>query len=104
MSGGRTVSPVLTIVVPPEPPPIDPMGGGSYAAPTMWDEDEWASPTPCCLGWVVLPIAALEVEGRLDVGCRVCGRAWEVVWDPRRPDGHDHAVWVVGQARAARHS
>lgn len=85
---------MVSIVVPPEPPPIDPLGVGAYAAPVMWDEDEWASPTPCCLEWVILKIADLEVEGSLDVTCPACGTRFEVVWDPWRPDGRGHAVWI----------
>lgn len=85
---------MLIIVVPPDPPSIELLCSGSYAAPVMWDEADWASPTPCCLGWVVRKIADFEVEGRLRVRCPVCGKSWEVVWDPWRPHGHSHAIWV----------
>ncbi len=84
-----------SLVKPPDPPPIDPLGwSGAYSAPTMWDEDEWASPTPCHVKWVVRRIAELEIEGRLDVCCPACGNTWTVIWDPWRPEGRGHAVWV----------
>jgi hypothetical protein len=85
---------VLSLVVPPEPPPIEPLGGGSYAAPAMWDDDEWASPTPCCREWVLRRIAELEVEGRLDLDCPTCGKAWTAIWDPWKPNGRGHTVWI----------
>lgn len=84
---------MLSLVLPPEPP-IDPLGAGSYSAPAMWDNEEWASPTPCHVDWVLKPLAELDLEGRLDVRCPTCGKLWEVVWDPRRPQGRGHAVWI----------
>jgi hypothetical protein len=65
---------MLILVVPPEPALIEPLGAGSYAAPAMWDDEEWASPTPCCLEWVMRRSAALEIEGRLDLVAPSAGR------------------------------
>jgi hypothetical protein len=60
----------------------------------MWDDDgEWASPTPCHLEWVVCKVAEFEIEGRLDVRCPVCAKAWEVLWDPWRTE-RGHAIWI----------
>lgn len=82
----------MTFAIPPEPP-IDPLGAGSYAAPAMWDDAEWASPTPCHIRWVTRKVSELEVEGRLDVRCPACDRPWEVLWDPWKPE-RGHAIWV----------
>jgi hypothetical protein len=84
---------VLSFVTPPDPP-VDPLSAGSYSAPAMWDDTEWASPTPCCLEWVLRRITDLEVEGQLELGCPKCEKRWEVIWDPWRPDGRGHAVWI----------
>jgi hypothetical protein len=70
------------------------MGAGSYSAPAMWDDNEWASPTPCHVEWVLRHIADLQVEGRLDLTCPKCGKRWKVIWDPCKPDGRGHAVWI----------
>jgi hypothetical protein len=83
---------VLTFVVPPEPP-IDPLSAGSYTAPTLWDDEEWASPTPCHVEWVTRRIAELAIEGRIDVRCPVCDKGWEVICDPHKAQ-RGHAIWV----------
>jgi hypothetical protein len=36
---------VLSLVTPSGPPPIDPLGAGSYTALAMWDDTECAIPT-----------------------------------------------------------
>ncbi len=85
---------MLQIIVPPGEPPIDRVDAGSYSAPVMWDKQEWASPTPCHLRWIVGKLAGFEVLGRLDVVCPTCGKQWEVIWDPWRPGGRGHALWI----------
>jgi hypothetical protein len=56
---------VLSFVVSPDSPPVDPMGAGLYSALVMWDDIEWASPTPCCLQWVLRRIAGLRCKASL---------------------------------------
>jgi hypothetical protein len=82
---------MLTFATTPDPPSIDPMGAGSYSAPAMWDDEEWASPTPCHLEWIIRRIAQLEVKGRLEVDCPACAKAWTVICEPGQ---RGHAVWV----------
>ncbi len=85
---------MLAIIVPPGKPAIDEMDAGYYSAPVIWDETEWASPTPCDLKWIIRKIAEFEVLGRLDTPCPVCHRKWVAVWDPWRPGGRGHALWI----------
>jgi hypothetical protein len=37
---------MVSICVSCEQPSIEALGAGSYSTPVLWDEDDWASPTP----------------------------------------------------------
>ncbi|MGH8929712.1 MAG: hypothetical protein ACRDZO_03500 [Egibacteraceae bacterium] len=83
---------MLTIVVPPNSPLIDPASAGSYPAPVLLDGHECASFTPCHLAPIIRPISDFAALGQLTLRCPAtrCVRWWKVRWHP----GHTYALWI----------
>ncbi len=86
---------MLTIVVPPDSPLIDPSRAGSYPAPILLDDHDFASFTPCHLVPIIRPISDFNPLGQLTVHCPTTGCAlpWKIRWDPATT-GHRHALWI----------
>jgi hypothetical protein len=83
----------FTIALPPAEA-ISRLKDGSYEAPCLFDNQDWASFTPCHLSPVCLPVTSFAELGQISVRCPACNHPWDVLWDPWKAHGRRHALWV----------
>lgn len=70
---------------------------GRYWQPVRIEDDEMASPVPCCARTAYVPLDKVRLLGTVTVHCQADSRTWRFWYDPwGSPAPRAKALWVDG--------